>query len=289
MFETARPFATLAEYREARDALFARVVAALKADSRVVAAWLSGSFGRNEDDEWADYDLHVAVEDKDYQPFLDERPGLYMRVGTPILIQADVESDSLSGGRFQLVLFRGAIEVDWNIGARSQAVRPLAHRMLIERADLPVVAPPAMSEDQRRVHADNALTFFWAMAPIAIKYAGRTDTRRAVTQIELLSGAFISLSRLATQPSGPDPRLHATNRILEDEIDAKLHRVGSAIDPMSALEVIGRLCEEVELLHSQLAGIGVVVPAAMPDEVRAFLSLGRVVVAEGNQHRRKYR
>lgn len=127
------------------------------------------------------------------------------------------------------------------------------------------------------------------MAPIAIKYAGRSETRRAVTQTELLSQAFIVLSRLATEPNGPDPRLHETNRILEGEIDARLARVGSTIDSVSALEVIRQICDAVEAMHSTLAGAGVSIPAAMPDEVRALWTLAMSVARSGPQAPRKYR
>jgi len=54
----------LASYTHTRDDLLERIVATLQADSRVVAAWLSGSFGRGVEDAWSDLDLHVAIEDE---------------------------------------------------------------------------------------------------------------------------------------------------------------------------------------------------------------------------------
>jgi hypothetical protein len=198
-------------------------------------------------------------------------------------------SDSLPGGRFQLVLFGGALEVDWNVGPLSKAVRPLAHQVLFARTNVPVVKPKALSADERRQYAQRALTFFWAMAPIATKYAARADTRRAVMQIELLSHTFISLSRLAAEEAGPDPRLHATNRILEDDIDARLPRVASTIDALGALDVIRRFCDEVEALHIALSDIGVEAPSAMPGEMRALISLAASAAVAGPQSRRKYR
>ena len=57
----------------ARDALLERIVAALRADERFVAAWLRGSFGRGDDDELSDLDLDVVLRDAD-APVLCARP-----------------------------------------------------------------------------------------------------------------------------------------------------------------------------------------------------------------------
>jgi hypothetical protein len=53
-------------YAAAREDLLQRVLRALSADERVIAAWLSGSEGRGEGDAWADYDLHVAIDNDVY-------------------------------------------------------------------------------------------------------------------------------------------------------------------------------------------------------------------------------
>jgi hypothetical protein len=65
--------------------------------------------------------------------------------------------------------------------------------------------------------------------------------------------------------------------------------LGGAIDPVGALDVIRRLCDEVELLHPALAAIAVEIPAAMPDEVRSLWALALGVAQRGAQPRRKYR
>ncbi|MHB8576147.1 MAG: hypothetical protein ACYDCQ_12545, partial [Dehalococcoidia bacterium] len=114
-----------------------RIVAVLEADVRVDAAWLSGSFGRGEADEWADLDLHVAIADTSFDAFIGERPELYPRVGRPILIQQEMASNSVNNGRFQLVWYEGPFEVDWNIGPTSAAARWPASQMLLERVPIP--------------------------------------------------------------------------------------------------------------------------------------------------------
>ena len=279
----------LNRYARERDALLGRIVQELERDARVCAAWLSGSFGRGVEDEWSDLDLHVAVEDADFDRVLAEREELYRRVGTPILIQPELPSDSVPGGLFQLVLYTGPIEVDWNIGPVGQAVRPVAHRLLFARSDIPVVRPRSLSPAERRQFIENRLTFFWAMAPIAVKHCGRGDTRAAVAQIGLLTAALIALQRLIAEPGGPDPLLHGTNRPIEPEIDVSLPRTGPTITPLNALQVIEELCAQMEQLHAAVAALGVAVPSTVPAEVEQMSALAAAIAREGNYVQRPYR
>lgn len=131
-----------------RDTLQGRIVARLRADPRVLGAWLSGSFGRSEEDEWSDLDLQVAVEDASFEAFLGERPQLYAAVGDPILVQPEMPSDNLSLGDavYQLVYFRGLILVDRNIGAASKAAKPSSYRLLFEERAFPVAQPERLSQ-----------------------------------------------------------------------------------------------------------------------------------------------
>ncbi|MGI8552595.1 MAG: hypothetical protein ACR2PL_17675 [Dehalococcoidia bacterium] len=283
------PRADLARYGRRRDALLARITWALAADSRVGAAWLSGSFGRSEADEWSDLDLHVAIED-DYLPcFWEDRERLYERLGHPILIQQAMMSDSMPDGHFQLVLYRGALEVDWNVGPLSRAARPLASSLLIERIAIPFIEQSPLTPKERRAHAEKWLTFFWAMAPIAVKYVGRAESRRAASQIDLLTRALIALWKLLAQTEGPDPYRPTTNPVLAPDLDARLPRLGATIDPEGALTVIRHLCEEAERLHPNLAVLGVSIPLEVPGEVRSLAGLAEAVIRLGEQPRRTYR
>ena len=98
------------------------------------------------------------------------------------------------------------------------------------------------------------------MAPIAVKYAGRGESRQAASQIDLLTQSTIALWRLIEQPEGPNPWDPVTNRPIDPELDAVLPRLGWTIDPQLALEVIASLCEPVERWHPALAALEVNVP-----------------------------
>jgi predicted nucleotidyltransferase len=56
----------LQQLNQKRDALLDKLTAALEADPRIAALWLTGSFGRDENDEWSDLDLHVPISDEHF-------------------------------------------------------------------------------------------------------------------------------------------------------------------------------------------------------------------------------
>jgi predicted nucleotidyltransferase len=269
----------LAAYQRIRDDLLTRITTILDADPRVVAAWLSGSFGRGVADAWSDFDLHVAIVDESYESFLTDRPALDRKVAAPLLIQPEKPSNAMPGSSFQLVIYPGPVEVDWNIGPLRQAMRVPETTLLFERQPVPVEVPPPPSADERRAMAQDRLIFFWAMAPIAIKYAGRGDTRSAVDQIDLLTNTFITLWRLLELPDGPHPAAPHQNRATEPALDAILPHLGWSITPMDALEVIRQLCAAVERWHPALAAIGIAPPHALANEVNRLADLAAIEIA----------
>lgn len=289
---TSDPTLTLTAYEAKRTTLLERIVDALNADERVVAAWLSGSFGRggSEIDAWSDFDLHIAVEDESLSAFLSDRDTFYRQIGDPLLIQSDMASSSQPGSRFQLVIFPGPIEVDWIVGPESQAVRPQETVVLFARKTIPVEIPKPLAPIERHDMASDSLVFFWAMAPIAVKYAARGESRRASSQIDLLTGAFIRLWRLVELPEGPDPSAAGQNRATEPDLDAILPRLEWEISPSHALGVIRALCAEVERLHPALEKMGVSIPLDMPGETAAMADLAEPVIAKGpSGQQRTYR
>jgi predicted nucleotidyltransferase len=273
-----QPERELATYARQRDDLLVRIVGVLHADQRVRSAWLSGSFGRGEADAWSDLDLHVAVDDDELVAFWAARHDLFAQVGRPVLVQPEIESNAQPGGHFQLVVFDGPLEVDWNIGPLSQARRPATSHILLQRAEVAVMAQPPLSSTERLAWLDHQLTFFWAMAPIAVKYIGRAQSRRAVGQLGLLAGALLSLWRLLADTNEPDPGLVATNRAIEPELAQRLPTLGERIDPLECLAVLRAQCAEVEVLHAALQALDVAIPAEMPVQVRRLSRLAEAVL-----------
>jgi predicted nucleotidyltransferase len=273
----------LKQLGQERDELLDRVTRVLEADTRVKVAWLSGSFGRGEADEWSDLDLHVAVVDEQLPAILEEHRALFDRCGPVLQVLRSMPSDSLPSGHFWLVQYAPyMLEVDWNIGPVGQAVRPEASHLLFDRAGVPIAPPlPPISEEQRRSDAHWQLTFFWAMAAIAIKFAGRGHTRLAVRQSDLLKDATIKLWRAVSQPELLQRDGYHQNRPLEPELSARLPRFAPGIDPLAALEVIRALCREVESLHPALAALGATVDEGVAKEVAALAEIAEIIAREG--------
>ena len=116
------------------------------------------------------------------------------------------------------------------------------------------------------------------MAPIAVKYIGRAQSRRAVGQLGLLTGALLSLWRLLADANEPDPSLVATNRALEPELAQRLPTLGQRIDPLECLAVLRAQCAEVEQLHAALEALNVAIPSEMPVQVSRLAFLAEAVL-----------
>ena len=252
-----------------RDPLQRRILRELDADPRVAAAWLSGSFGRGEDDAWSDLDLHVAIYDDHLADYWNDRFKLYKRVGRPVLIQGEMPSNAQPGGHFQLVIFDGPLEVDWNVGPLTLAKRSRWHTPLLERAAIAAAEPPHLSAQERRAQCQERLTFLWAMAPIAVKYIARGQTYRAVGQIGLARDAFISLWRLLESGHGT---VGGLNQPLEPALLEILPGFEPKIDPSACLAMIRQLSERTVQLHPRLAELGVTIPDEMPEQLARLMA-----------------
>lgn len=257
------PYPGVAALGAVRDSVLRRITDLLRADPRVQGAWLSGSFGRGEEDEWSDLDLHVAVEDEHLTEFLADRPARYAAVADPVLVQDEMPSNSQEGAVYQLVWFTGGVHVDWNVGPASRAAKPPAHRRLFEHRPFEVVSPPALDEQARQREARQQLTFFWAMAPIAVKCVSRRESAAAAGMIGLLTDALIRLRRLTNRPPDqPIPQLPAT------------------ITPPMLCELTAALLREARLLEPPLRELSAQVDHRMIHETERLLQLCRLTLRD---------
>src|SRR5215208_1847123 len=124
----------LEAYRQSREVLLTSIITELSNDERFVAAWLAGSYARNEEDEVSDVDLRVVVAEP-YSELLcrrqeqvshrttQERFELFSRFGTPALIHEN-NNNAPEGGTFTLVLYKdSALMIDWILIPLSRAKR----------------------------------------------------------------------------------------------------------------------------------------------------------------------
>jgi hypothetical protein len=267
----------LAAHAAARDALLARIVAVLADDQRMVAAWLQGSIAAGTADAWSDLDLHVVVRDDDFARVVAERMALYRRVGEPSLAQHLMQQGP---SFFVLLLYPGGIEVDWSLWPLKDARRPAQSRLLFDRAGVPLAPATPVPAEERATRALRRLEFFWAMAAVGVKNAGRGHTHWAADSLDLMHDAFDGLWRLVHRPDGPDPALLATrHRPPEPELQALMPRLPATIDPAIVLAAILTLCAEMERLHPVIAALGVELPLAAPREIAALADLASAAIA----------
>ena len=90
---------------------------------------------------------------------------------------------------------RGPFCVDWNVGPASAAERPAASLLQFDHDGIPIAqdAEP-LDRTAAPARAQAQLEFFWAMAPIAAKYAGR-DGPHAPCSSSTCRGGPTSASR----------------------------------------------------------------------------------------------
>jgi predicted nucleotidyltransferase len=178
--------ASLEAYRHSREALLPRIVTDLSNDERFVAAWLTGSYGRNDADEVSDLDLRVVVAEP-YSELLcaraeqvshkttEERLALFSKFGRPALIHEN-NNNAPEGGTFTFVLYsESAVMIDWILIPLSKAKRMHPSRLLFDKVSIPVSPPEPEEIEQSKKAVAERWAFFWMMTAITIKYIIRRD------------------------------------------------------------------------------------------------------------------
>ncbi len=175
----------LQEHRADRDALLSSLTDSLQSDARVRAAWLWGSFGRNEADDLSDLDPWLIVADEaaaEMGPALRlyaERTGSFISGG-------EAPQNAPPGGGYFGSLHEGRhgllhMDCYWQPQS-SVAVVPeqeVLFDRLKERSDPaelpPPVSAPTLSEDAASIKSqvEGGLGFAWLMFSIAAKYLAR--------------------------------------------------------------------------------------------------------------------
>ena len=183
-----------------RDALLARLLALLKADSRVAAVWLHGSLGRGTGDAWSDLDLWVVVFDAAYSD------DIRYTFATGALFTEEAPQNAPPGGSYLMSAHdapTGPHLVDWYFQPLRFASAGESRVVLLDRAPLPLepetapTAPetwrPTASEE-----AANTAALFWAMVLIQAKYIARKPEEDGIG----FEGFILSLLRRVAKWKG---------------------------------------------------------------------------------------
>jgi len=220
---------TLQSYREQRDAWLTKIADTLSQDERFIAAWLTGSFGRNEEDSVSDIDLRLVVSDEHSRRLCarleqvsaqtsPDRYTFFSQFGTPALIHEN-NNNAPEGGTFTFVLYAdSAIMVDWVLMPRAGATRPLQSRLLFDKVGIPPAAPPEPEDvEQSKKSVAEMWAFFWMMTAITIKYAVREDAVFVTQWTEHLHTLVYEIERRLNRepwkyPRGSRSRFQSTRK-----------------------------------------------------------------------------
>jgi len=138
----------------------------LAADTRVLAAWLIGSFGRGDQDEYSDIDLCIAVCDT---ALILSWSAFVAKFGE--LVNAhEARQNAPEGGTMASVLYKNGITVDWMLIPKKSAIRPNESRLLFEKETIPFeTLTSELAAEQKQSQLNDRITYFWMMAAVATK------------------------------------------------------------------------------------------------------------------------
>ena len=178
---------TITDYATARERLLKAIVDSLSSDERCIAAWLSGSFGRDEADEVSDLDVQVVISERYVSALcarpwmtagrtIPERLELFRRFGEPAIIHENHHNAPGTGTMTHVTYRDTALVVDWILLPAREAIRPEPSRLLLDKVGIAVAESPApepVEERQRRI--EERAAFFWMMVMVGAKYLIRGD------------------------------------------------------------------------------------------------------------------
>lgn len=176
--------AALRQHRKDRDALLRSLTASLQSDPRVRAAWLWGSFSRDEADDLSDLDPWLLVADEAVAEM-----GLTLRLYTEqtgsLISGGEAPQNAPPGGGYFGSLHEGRhglLHVDCYWQPQSSVTSVPEHAVLFDRlnerngpAEEPPVPHPVLPDanDGDRGRIAGGIGFAWLMFSIAAKYLAR--------------------------------------------------------------------------------------------------------------------
>jgi hypothetical protein len=227
---------TLARQAAHRDAWLRDIAQSLANDQRFTAAWLVGSFGTGSADELSDIDIVVVIDDRQADAVLEHAVQEIARFGETVWLQ-EVPGNAPSGGAYASAGFKSTplpIAVDWYWQRLRLALYPSDAHLLFDKggvrpSDPPAFfaelmsrrGPPGVGRGRPAPSDTDRIGFFWAMVPVAAKYAARGWDEKAGV---ILSGLEEQVDTIRTSSAsrrghiGTTPPLRQL-RLLMDEMD----------------------------------------------------------------------
>lgn len=172
-----------------------RFIAACRADDRVVAAFLGGSYARGTADAYSDLDVYLVTTDDAYADFMADRRAFLSRLGEPVFLE-DFEP-------LNLVLFVFADDVEGELGVgRAGAFTHIhggPHQILLDKQGIltGIAFPGYQPERAEQIEKlRRQIYWFWHDLSHFITALGREQWWSAYGQVEALRRGCLNLARL---------------------------------------------------------------------------------------------
>src|SRR5438874_138849 len=213
-----------------------RFAAAAKADDRVAAAFLGGSFASGKTDEHSDLDIYLVVDDERYDAFFADREAFVRTWADPVFLDTTV---NFEGFGFDMVHFVNRDGVTGELAfARPDGMLAMhggPHETLVDRRGLldgvsfPLYEP---SLEERRGAVDRALTWFWLDAITLSKSLARGRLRDAMASLSRMRERTAAMIA-EVQPEADRERLR--EQLLPTYVPADPAGIGEAAERLIAL------------------------------------------------------
>jgi predicted nucleotidyltransferase len=172
-----------------------RFVDACQADDRILAAFLGGSYAREEADRFSDIDLYFVTTDEAYEEFLVEKENFVHQLGEPLFLE---DFGVPHGYCFML---SNTTEGEFWFGSESHFKNMYSgpYKVLMDKKNILVgEAFPALIEDhaQQLPVLQRQIDWFWHELSHFIKAIGRKQLWFAYGQLESMRRMCTILARL---------------------------------------------------------------------------------------------
>jgi Streptomycin adenylyltransferase len=249
-------------------ALLERVVAALKADRRVRAAFLRGSFYSGRPDAYSDIDVFAVVEPADVEPFCAQARTMLAHADHVVSISAVVTTPT------QLrVLFPGPLRLDLTVVTPETLPLYLGWRVLFDDHDL--------LKHRTRIAATHGALLpehvaalcdeFWWNIFMSISWLKRGHIWMALRTLDIGRSGLTQLLRWRRDPAHPYEHFVDLERHLTVEDQQALAQTLSTYDLRSAVMALLAAADAFDPAAREVAArVGAEYPAELAQTVKQF-------------------
>ncbi|MGH2582784.1 MAG: aminoglycoside 6-adenylyltransferase [Anaerolineales bacterium] len=194
---------TVRQHEANRDALVQTLHELLSNDERVVAAWLTGSLGRQQPDALSDVDLSVVLSEG--RSLVEHARGFIMMVAIPVNIHG-APQNAPAGGMLLSVLYEPGIVVDWAFIPEESALRPKNSLLLFERRRIRTGETIEFGKPIPK-KLDNRISFFWNLAAVTAKAILRENTEKSEEFLKALASTIEEIIAFLNKPGIRDQNI----------------------------------------------------------------------------------